>query len=333
MKKIGSILLAVVLVFTLSVGAMAADRDEIVGSYSLCNMDDGSGEDNSEAIAALAAMGMTGSLEIREDGSAVLDLFGETIDLEFDFEKETVIFVDDVLDFEYEDGYLSFGDDEATFVFTKGELEVKSHDLAFDYYVLEEYVESGEPDDLGDGLIDLIVFSNGKALLRNDGDELELVFDYDEGIVYPADDEDDFLPFSIGDDLMYFWEEEGVTDTYMSFRLTDPGYVGPYVVTEGYSDEDGDLTEQLAALAAFGMTPTLTIDEDGVGVVDMFGETETVYFDFDDMTFTTEDDDEVIPFTYAYGRITMERDGAFLVFSRTLPAAEEVTEDALSESK
>jgi FtsP/CotA-like multicopper oxidase with cupredoxin domain len=332
MKKIWSILLAVALVFTLSVGALAADEDEIPGSYTLYNMDDGSGEDNSEAIAALAAMGMTGTLEIREDGSAVLDLFGETIDLEFDFEKETVIFVDDVLDYDYEDGYLTFGDDEATFVFTKGELEVKGVDLAFDYYVLEEYMESGEPDDMGDDLIDLIVFSNGKALLRNDGDELELVFDYDEGIVYPADDEDDFLPFSIEDDLLYFWEEEGATDTYISFRLTDPGYVGPYVITEAYSEEDGDLTEQLAALAAFGMTPTLTIDEDGVGVVDMFGETETLYFDFDDMTFTTEED-EVTPFTYAYGRITMERDDAYLVFSRTLPVAEDVTEDALAESK
>lgn len=330
MKKVWSILLVLVLVFTLSVGALAADEDEIPGTYSLSNMDDGSGKDMSSAIAAMAAMGMAASLDVHEDGSADFDLFGETMELQFDFENKTVSFEDESLDYTFEDGILTFGNEEGAFIFTRGELELKESNTTFDYYVMEEFMDSGEPGEFEEGDIpELILFHNGNAILSVEGEEVEMIFDFEEMTAALADGDGETLPFTLEDDLLILRAEEGDEDNYIVFRQADPGYVGPYIITELYSEEDGDLSEELTAMAAIGMTPTLTIDEDGVGVLDFFGESETLYFDFDKMTVTDEEGETEIPFSYEYGRITLEQEGATMVISRVLPAEEDAAEAAV----
>ena len=76
MKKVLSLLLAAVLLCGLcGVSALAEGEADIFGSYTLIDMlDSSSDEDMTEAIQAMAALGMSATLTVNEDGSALIHL-------------------------------------------------------------------------------------------------------------------------------------------------------------------------------------------------------------------------------------------------------------------
>lgn len=328
MKKTISLLL--VLVLLLSVGGVQAlaagtDPEEIVGVYRLIAMDDGSGDDNTETLEMMAALGMLATLTVEEDGSAVIDLFGDTLELSFDFEAGTAGADGANIPYAYEDGVLTMTNDEYAFTFSKSTPETEKGVGPFDLYVLVGMVNA-DGEDITDSLealadqdefTTLTVFRAGDAVIDIFGEVTALTFDFEEGTVV-IEGESEASTFTVDDDLMTIVDEDGTT---MYFLLTDPGRVGPYEMSAMISEDDGDMTEQLQLLSALGMAPTLVIEEDGSAVISMFGEELELFFDFDKMTVTVED--ETVPFTYENGTIVLEEDGELMSFSRVMPAAED----------
>ena len=70
-------------------------------------MDDGSGEDYTEMLSTMSALGIYASLEIREDGTATINLFDETEDFKVDFKAKKFIVDDNELSYIYKDGILT----------------------------------------------------------------------------------------------------------------------------------------------------------------------------------------------------------------------------------
>ena len=322
MKKVLSWLL--ILVFLCSfccVQAMADGENEICGSYTLIDMDDGSGTDVSQYLPMMAAMGMTATLEIEEDGAAKLNLFGETEEFTFDFEKGVADVDGTELAYTYEDGTLTFSAEGMSMTFTKGEPETPKGQGTFDYYELESYVDK-KGKDLNKELLaatgsdqvpSLMIFEAGDAVLDFYGASLDLDFDFDKN-VYIVEEEE--IPFELKDDVLSFQDADG---SALSFRLADPGYVGPYSLTALSSEEEGDLTEQLDLLSSMGLAPTLSIDEEGKGTLDLFGVETVLLFDFDALTVAAENEnEEVMSFVYENGTITFEQDGSSMTFKRVM---------------
>ena len=322
MKKVLSWFL--VLVFLCSfcgIQAFADDVNEICGSYALSNMDDGSGKAMSAYLPMLAAMGMSATLEIGEDGAATLDLFGEVEEFTFDFEKGVADVDGTELAYTYEDGTLIFGAEGMTMTFIKGELPQPKGEGTFDYYELESYVdEKGEDlskeaadEAESDQIPNLTIFAAGDAVLDFYGQTMDLEFDFEKSVFVAEEIE---IPFTLEEELLSFQDAEGAT---LRFRLADPGYAGPYSLIALASEEEGDLTEQLELLSSMGLAPTLIIDEEGKGILDLVGVETTILFDFETMTAQAEDDDEtVMSFAYEKGIITFEEDGASMTFKRVM---------------
>ena len=86
------------------------------------------------------------------------------------------------------------------------------------------------------------------------------------------------------------------------------------------SNGEEELGEELAMLEAMGMLPTLTIDENYAGVLDMFG--ETVDFQFDPVGMTVTSEEESSPYTYEYGHLAMGGNGVEMRFARVQPVEE-----------
>lgn len=326
MKKVLSWALAVVMVCTLCcVPALALDMEELAGSYKLTAMDDGSGTDYSEYLPLLDAMGMAITLEIYEDGTAELSMMGEIQPLEFRLDDMTVGMDDDFLPFTFEDGTLVIGSEGEYYMsFSKGDASPK-RSLPFDYYV----AESVPGDDASEEEAVLYVFSDGTGRLDLGELSMEAEFDFENMVVALEGQE---LEFTLEDDVLTII---GNGDE-VAFRLSDPGWVGPYgivdlKVPEGTDTQGFDLE---ALMDSMGALFRLEIDEDGVGVLDVMGTVITMKFDFDEMTVVSIDEDgtesEAIPFTYENGRITVEEEGAMLTFGRILAeeAVEEVEEEA-----
>ena len=94
---------------------------------------------------------------------------------------------------------------------------------------------------------------------------------------------------------------------------------GVFAMVKMVSDEDGDMTDQLKALVALGMAPTLTIEEDGSAELDLFGETETIKFDFDAGTVDVGND-VVVPYTWEDEVLSFGGDGILFAFSKNASA-------------
>lgn len=141
MKKMLAWLLVLVLVLSLGGTALAAEEDTVWGSYTLAGMKTDNEEIDQETLAMMQTLGLTATLEINEDGTAVMDLFGEKEALFFDFGEERVRSDNDSwLDFTWEDGVLTIGNEEGFFRFVKGELEVSAARGPFRLYQLTEMV-------------------------------------------------------------------------------------------------------------------------------------------------------------------------------------------------
>ena len=338
MKKMLSMILAAVLLFTLGgVGALAADAEEMVGTYTLTAFDDGSGTDSEAMMEAMQALGLSATLEIREDGSAVLDLFGTEMELEFDFDAETATAEGDAVPFTYEDGVLEISAEGASMTFTQGDVQKKNGKLTFDYYVLDHYVDSGDEMtyDEGEELPYLYLFSDGSAIIYVEQETTSLVFDFDEMTASLASGEGIVLPVSLEDGMLTLWAEEvGDEENYIAIRQEDPGWAGPYVIYEISMEDLEDTGDDIDAMAAIASFITLTIDEDGVGTLSIFGETTSMTFDFDEMVVTDEEGDSEIPFTYENGVLTIAQEDEYMSFKRIL--SEEAAEElalALEESE
>ncbi len=124
MKKGISILLVLLLLCSLcGVTAMADDAAELPGSYTLVNMFDPDSEDMSEMIKTLTAFGMRATLTVEEDGSAVMDVFGEELSMVFDFETKTISADGEIIPYSFDGESVLVGDEEQGFLFSRADDE------------------------------------------------------------------------------------------------------------------------------------------------------------------------------------------------------------------
>lgn len=325
MKKTICLMLIVLLLCTALSPAVLAAEDDLVGTWYLTDMDDGSGEDNAEKIALMNSLGISATMEIRADGSATIDLFGESHDFTVDFKKGLFRIGDNDVEYILKDGALTFGDDEMTLTFSRQVSAVsgKPGTRVFDYYEFLDMVDyDGTKHDIPPELVNLVIFEDGKGVLTSGSTVMDLEFDFEKKMI--ASEGETVGEFTLEDGLMTIDDGEYI----LRFRLGDPGFAGPYILS-GMLDEDGnDLSEQLSALSLLGMMPRLTIDEDGHGVMEFGDEKTELFFDFDKMLVTSEEDDGSIAFTYENGSIVLARDEASLTFRRVMSEeAEEAVEE------
>ena len=325
MKKTLVWLLAVLMICQiLCVGSLAAGED-LVGTWYLVDMDDGSGEDNAEKIAAMNALGIHATLEIRADGTCSIDLFTEQHDFTADFDACTFNINDRVIPYELKDGLLTFGDDDMSLTFSMQSPSVGAGEKQpFDYYEFIDMVDAdGKQSDIPPELVNLVIREDGTAVMTSGTTVMEMVFDFDKGEI--SDDEDGQIgTFTLEKGILTIDDGEYI----LRFRLGDPGYAGPYILT-GMVDADGkDVSDAMGLLSII----TLTVSEDGTGVLEVLGQQVEVRFDFDKMLVTSAEDDEPVAFTYENGTLTMSSGGNSMVFRRVLtsssaeetPAVEEV---------
>ena len=90
---------------------------------------------------------------------------------------------------------------------------------------------------------------------------------------------------------------------------------GSYTLISAISEEDGDLSETIQIMNNLGMTSTLTVNADGSGLLDLFGEEHALQFDFAAETFTSDDGEE-LPYHYEDGQITIGDESNSFVFSK-----------------
>jgi hypothetical protein len=147
------------------------------------------------------------------------------------------------------------------------------------------------------------------------GESTDVQFDFDTMTVTA---EDETASFTLDGDFLSILDSEDITG---NFVLADPGFVGPYVMTGMVSGEEGDMSEQLVLLDALNMLPTLVIDEDGSGALDLFGSEMALVFDFE--ALMVDIDGESIPFTYDKGVIGIGEGDQSMSFARVLPEADE----------
>ena len=82
-RKALALLCALSLVLLLA-GCGRTLNQEAVGSYQLVSMTDEDGEDMSDQLELLEAFGYTARIELLEDGTGTMDLFGEVSSVKWD---------------------------------------------------------------------------------------------------------------------------------------------------------------------------------------------------------------------------------------------------------
>ena len=326
MKKLLSLLLAAILLCSLcGVSALAEKYAEIFGEYTLVDLYSADMEEDTAGIVqAMAALGMSATLVINEDGSALMDIFGEQQELTFDFDAQTVSDGEDAIPFSFDGEKLIIGDEEQGFVFSKGGVEMPERSGGpFSFYLMTELLDADGVDLLPgikenfeeDTLFALYLFKDGSGILEMYGESTPVQFDFDTMTITA---EDETATFTLEGDFLSILDSEDVTG---NFVLADPGFVGPYVMTAMVSGEEGDMSEQLVLLEAVNMLPTLVIDEAGKGTLDLFGSEMALVFDFEALMVDIEG--ESIPFTYDKGVIGIGEDEQFMSFARVLPESDE----------
>lgn len=328
MKKLFSLLLVVLLLCSLcGVSAAADNAEDIVGTYTLVSAYNEENGDLSESLQLMATLGMTATLTVNPDGSAVFDLFGEQQDLHFDFAAGTVSSDDgEDLPYRLEDGKLYLGDETNYFVFSEEGLEPADTSFQGPFrYFLVTTVQDAKGNDVLDeydisedelSSVGLFLFEDGSARFEDLDSTLDMYFDFENMTVDAGDG--DILPFSLEGTTLVL---ENTYGDYMVLEQTDPGFVGPYEMTFMVTESQGDLSEQISVLKAVGMTPTLTLEEDGSGVLVIVEDRMNLQFDFDAMT--VEVDGESLPFTYEFGVIQVGEGNNAMHFARILPEPEE----------
>ena len=115
------IAVAVVLIiagcFTFSKGILGSKK--IVGYYELCEMTSGEENYSHEDLESLKSLGLNVTLELNEDKTGTLNLFGEEMNLTYDNKNMTVD--GEAAPYKVEDGKISMEQDGEKLVFEKTE--------------------------------------------------------------------------------------------------------------------------------------------------------------------------------------------------------------------
>ena len=111
-------MIACLLVFSL-VSCAGLKKSEIVGTYELISFAAGSTSYTEEQLSTLKAAGKTATLEIREDNTATMDLFGMTNEMTYNASTGIFVLKGQNVKATFKDGILTLKDNSGTMEFRK----------------------------------------------------------------------------------------------------------------------------------------------------------------------------------------------------------------------
>lgn len=115
---IGIIIAAVVAVIAAVICFICLGKPNLVGTYKLTGIER-DGEDQSNSINILEGLGMTATMELKEDKTGELDLFGEKSEITYDDKNITID--NQPTEYKYKDGEISIEQGGSKLIFTKNE--------------------------------------------------------------------------------------------------------------------------------------------------------------------------------------------------------------------
>ncbi len=121
MKRIVALLMIAIMVFALTAcsggGGGGSSKPSPVGKYTLSGMSENGEATSEEDLKLLESLGLTVTMEIKEDGTGVLDLFGETMD--FTWDDDNLIVDGEKQAYTFDGTTFTMESDETSMTFTK----------------------------------------------------------------------------------------------------------------------------------------------------------------------------------------------------------------------
>ena len=121
-KRFIALALAIIMVFSLvacsgGAGGGGNSKPSPVGKYTLSGMEEDGQATSQEDLDLLSSLGLTVTVEVKEDGTGMIDLFGEQLEFTWD---DTYITIDDQQQtYEFDGTTLSMENEGTKMTFTK----------------------------------------------------------------------------------------------------------------------------------------------------------------------------------------------------------------------
>lgn len=124
-KKISCTVLVCVFLLTLT-ACGGLKKEDVVGTYELISMTTEDNSVNEQTIQGLSQMGFVATLELKDDGTAEMNVYGKKMTLTYDLNKMVFKADGDAASFTFEDGRITFTQDGNSMTFQK--IEVSASD-------------------------------------------------------------------------------------------------------------------------------------------------------------------------------------------------------------
>ncbi len=118
MKKIAIAISVCILTLFIS-SCSAVDKSKFIGEYELSKAEGVGISLSQEQIDSMKAIGLTATLEIKDDGTAVMDIFGEKLNLTYDLRKMTFTYEGKDEKFTFDGSRVAFNNEGRSLEFTK----------------------------------------------------------------------------------------------------------------------------------------------------------------------------------------------------------------------
>ena len=124
-KKTGCMVLVSLLLLMLT-ACGRLKKEDVVGTYELVSMSTDDNSVNTQTIEGLRQLGFVSTLEMKEDGTAEMNVYGKKMTLTYDLNKMVFKADGDMVPFTFEDGRITFTQDGNSMTFQK--IEVSASD-------------------------------------------------------------------------------------------------------------------------------------------------------------------------------------------------------------
>lgn len=187
-------------------------KKDVVGSYEILSMSGAENDVSDEDLELMKGLGLVVTLDVYDDGEAIMDVFGEEIAMTYDMDRLVVTLKGMECAFTYENKLFELVEGDSTMVFTKVSDTPKSRDPL----TIEDLV--GYYEQAAGQEVTLSVYEDGTGILTQDGEHKEIEFDMDyQGVVVDGERYDISM---VGEKLSF---SGGTTefDALMNFNRVD----------------------------------------------------------------------------------------------------------------
>ena len=127
-KKTGCMVLVSLLLLMLT-ACGRLKKEDVVGTYELVSMSTDDNSVNTQTIERLRQLGFVSTLEMKEDGTAEMNVYSKKMTLTYDLHQMVFRMEGDEGSFTYEDGRITFTQGGNIMIFQKTEPTVSASDM------------------------------------------------------------------------------------------------------------------------------------------------------------------------------------------------------------